>query len=144
MKRRTRSIKTSSKARYALYLVVDIARTQAGGPVSLRTIAERQDISLKYLEQIATELCKSGYLQSVRGAQGGYLLARPATEITAGNIMRAAEGGFLPVSCLDTAIGSECSCPRQSQCGSTAGFWAGLRSTIDDYIDGVSIEQLAR
>ena len=135
-------MKTTSKARYALYLVVDIARYQNDGPVSLRAIAERQDISLKYLEQIAAELSKSGFLQSVRGAQGGYLLARPAADISAGDIMRAAEGGFLPVSCLDTNALTHTSCPRQCHCGSTAAFWAGLRLTIDDYIDKVSIEQL--
>ncbi|MCL2757039.1 MAG: Rrf2 family transcriptional regulator [Coriobacteriia bacterium] len=136
-------MKTSSKARYALYLVVDIARFQANGAVSIREIAERQGISIKYLEQIATELSKSGFLQSVRGAQGGYRLARPAAEISAGDIMRTAEGGFLPVSCLDTDPTAHNGCPRQGQCGSTALFWAGLRGAIDTYIDGVSIEQLA-
>jgi len=136
-------MKTTSKARYALYLVVDIARFQAGGPVSIREIAERQSISLKYLEQIATKLNKSGFLQSVRGAQGGYLLARPASDISAGDIMRTAEGGFLPVSCIDPGVSDHVGCPRKAQCGSTALFWAGLRSAIDTYIDGVSIEQLA-
>ena len=135
-------MKTTSRARYALYLVVDVARYQADGPVSLRETAQRQGISLKYLEQIATELSKSGFLQSVRGAQGGYLLARPASEISAGDIMRTAEGGFLPVSCLDPFTSDHMACPRQGHCGSTAVFWAGLRTTIDNYIDNVSIEQL--
>ena len=135
-------MKTTSKARYALYLVVDIARYQNDGAVSLRAIAERLDISLKYLEQIAAELSKSGFLQSVRGAQGGYLLARPAADISAGDIMRAAEGGFLSVSCLEPIDATHVSCPRQCHCGSTATFWAGLRLTIDNYIDNVSIEQL--
>jgi len=135
-------MKTSSKARYALYLVVDIARFQADGPVSLRVISERQGISLKFLQQIATELGKAGFLQSTRGAQGGYLLARPAEMISAGEIMRAAEGGFLPVSCLELQD-MDCDCPRQGHCGSTASFWAGLRHAIDNYIDNVSIEQLA-
>jgi Rrf2 family protein len=135
-------MKTSSKARYALYLVVDIARSQGLGPVPLREAAERQGISVKYLEQIAAELGKAGYLQSVRGAQGGYLLARPAEDISAGDIMRAAEGGFLPVLCLDDDNGADV-CPRQGQCCSTAAFWAGLRLAINGYIDGVSIAQLA-
>lgn len=135
-------MKTTSKARYALYLVVDIARYQADGPVSLREVSERQCISLKYLEQIAKELNKAGYLQSVRGAQGGYLLAHSAEEVSAGDIMRVAEGGFLPVSCLDHD--ADHVCPRQGHCGSTSAFWAGLRTTIDDYIDNVSIAQLVQ
>jgi len=135
-------MKTTSKARYALYLVVDIARNQDAGPVPLREIAERMSISLKYLEQIASALSKSGYLKSVRGAQGGYLLVRSAAEISAGDIMRSAEGGFLPVSCLEATEEDHACCPRQDHCGSTAVFWAGLRHAIDDYIDNVSIEQL--
>jgi len=135
-------MKTTSKARYALYLVVDIARNQGSGPVPLREAAERLSISLKYLEQIATALNKSGYLKSVRGAQGGYLLARPSTEISAGDIMRSAEGGFLPVSCLEASDADRSCCPRQGHCGATAEFWAGLRTTIDGYIDNVSIQQL--
>jgi Rrf2 family protein len=133
-------MKTSSKARYALYLVVDIAAHQKSGPVPLREVAQRQGISVKFLEQIAAELGKLNYLQSVRGAQGGYLLARPAEDISAGNIMRAAEGGFISVSCLED--GAEF-CPRQGTCCKTAEFWAGLRNTIDDYLDSVTIASLA-
>ncbi|MDR2492324.1 MAG: Rrf2 family transcriptional regulator [Coriobacteriales bacterium] len=133
-------MKTSSKARYAIYLVVDIARSQAAGPVRLREIAERLDISVKYLEKIATELSKSGYLKSFRGAQGGYVLARSPEMISAGDIVRTAEGGFLPVACLD---GLAEGCPRQEHCCSTSVFWAGLMKAIDTYLDSVSIAQLA-
>jgi Rrf2 family protein len=134
-------MKTSSKARYALYLMIDVAKHQAAGPVPLREVSIRQDISPKFLEQIAGELGKLGYLDSVRGAQGGYLLAQPAESISAGDIMRAAEGGFLPVSCLDAE--SE-SCPRQGSCYGTAKFWNGLRATIDNYVDSVSIAELVK
>jgi Rrf2 family protein len=139
-------MKTSSKARYALYLVVDIATFEHDGPVPLREAAQRQGISIKFLEQIANELGKAGYLKSVRGAQGGYLLARPASEISAGDIMRASEGGFIPVSCLEE--GAE-DCPRhalsgtQASCCKTAEFWGGLRTAIDGYLDSVSVASLA-
>jgi len=84
-------------------------------------------------------LTQEGYLKSVRGAQGGYLLARSADEITAGNIMRASEGGFLSMACLDS---DSHGCPRQLLCETTR-FWGGLRNAIDDYVDGVTISQLA-
>jgi Rrf2 family protein len=131
-------MKTSSRARYSLHLVIDIAQHQHNGPVSLREVSIRQNLSLKYLEQLATVLAKHKYIKSVRGPQGGYQLLRSADQITAGDIMRAAEGGFVPVDCLD---GVE-TCPRQFLCG-TATFWAGLRDAIDNYVDNVTIAQLA-
>ncbi|GHU11168.1 AsnC family transcriptional regulator [Betaproteobacteria bacterium] len=134
-------MKTSSKARYALYLVIDIARHQEAGPVPLREVSLRRDISPKYLEQIAGELSKLGYLESVRGAQGGYLLAQDAEKISAGDIMRAAEGGFLPVSCLDTDADT---CPRQGSCSGASGFWAGLQAAVDNYTNSITIAQLAK
>jgi len=132
-------MKTSSKARYSLHLVIDIAQHQDSNPVPLREVALRQSISLKYLEQLAKTLTKEGYLKSVRGAQGGYLLARPADQITAGNIMRAAEGGLLAMACIDSG---DDGCPRQMLCG-TSRFWTGLRNAIDDYVDSVTISELA-
>jgi Rrf2 family protein len=133
-------MKTSSKARYSLHLVIDIAQHQASGPVSLREASIRQNISLKYMEQLAKALTKAGYLSSTRGAQGGYLLARPATEITAGDIMRAAEGGMLEIACI--ADSNVDACPRQLSCG-TSRFWTGLRNAINDYVDSVPISELA-
>jgi len=136
-------MKTSSKARYSLHLVIDIAQHQDAGPVPLREIALRQNLSMKYLEQLAKVLTQKGYLKSTRGAQGGYLLSRSADQITAGDIMRAAEGGLLTIACIDSGIvtGVEI-CPRQSLC-STARFWTGLRNAIDDYVDGVTVAELA-
>ena len=136
-------MKTSSRARYSLHLVIDIAQHQDAGPVPLREIALRQNLSMKYLEQLAKKLTQEGYLKSTRGAQGGYLLSRPADEITAGNIMRAAEGGLLTIACVDSGIDSGVeTCPRQSLCG-TARFWTGLRNAINDYVDGVTVAELA-
>jgi len=136
-------MKTTSKARYSLHLVIDIAQHQECGPVPLREIALRQNLSMKYLEQLAKVLAQEGYLKSIRGAQGGYLLSRPADQITAGNIMRAAEGGFLSIACIDSGSDSGVeTCPRQLLCG-TARFWTGLRNAIDDYVDSVTIAELA-
>ena len=133
-------MKASSKARYALYLMIDVARHQEAGPVPLREVSIRQNISLKYLEQIASQLSKLGYLESVRGAQGGYLLARDVASISAGDIMRAAEGEFVSVACLEEEAES---CPRQSDCCTIASFWRGLHESIDSYTDKVTLEELS-
>ncbi|MCL2807028.1 MAG: Rrf2 family transcriptional regulator [Coriobacteriia bacterium] len=133
-------MRASSKVRYALYLMIDVAKHQEAGPVPLREVSVRQNISLKYLEQIASQLSKFGYLESIRGAQGGYRLAREAASISAGDIMRAAEGEFVSVACLDEEAEA---CPRQSHCCSIAAFWQGLHQTIDSYTDDVSLESLA-
>ena len=134
-------MKVTSKARYALYLMLDVARHEGAGPVPLREVSLRQDISLKYLEQIASHLSKLGYLESVRGAQGGYLLARSTRDISAGDIMRAAEGEFVSVACLEQAGAV---CPRQSGSCNIAAFWQGLSDSIDAYADKVSLEELAK
>lgn len=131
-------MRVSTKGRYALRLMLDIAQHSGGEYVPLRDIARRQGISMKYLEQIVSQLCKAGYLRSIRGPQGGYKLARPEREYTAGDILRVTEGNLCPVSCAD---GEDESCPRYASC-EVAGFWAGLRDVIDRYVDGVTLEDL--
>ncbi len=130
----------STKGRYALRLAVDIARSAAGsgGPVSLRQVSERQDISLKYLEQVAASLSQAGILRSTRGASGGYLIAHAADSITAGDILRASEGNMAPVACL---AASQNECPRSDGC-LTLPFWQGLDEAIASYIDSVSLQDL--
>ncbi|MDR2957195.1 MAG: Rrf2 family transcriptional regulator [Coriobacteriales bacterium] len=130
-------MKTSTKARYSLRLMTDIAKYGGKGPVPLAEVSRRQGISMKYLEQLAKSLTEAGCVTSVRGSQGGYRLARPAPEITAGEVIRAAEGDFLPVACL-----AEEECPLQADC-TTSRFWGGLRKAIDNYVDGISIAELA-
>ena len=93
-------MKISTKGRYAIRLMLDIAKYSAGGNVSLKDVSARQDISLKYLEQIVNMLSHAGLVRSQRGAQGGYRLARSAEEITVGDILRVTEGDIAPVSCL--------------------------------------------
>ena len=95
------NMKISTKGRYALRLMLDLALNNTGEAVSLKDIARRQDISDKYLEQIISILNKAGYVRSIRGAQGGYMLRRPPKEYTVGMILRLTEGTLAPVSCVE-------------------------------------------
>ena len=130
----------SSKGRYALRLMIYIAAFgDREGKISLREVAEREHISLKYLEQLVRPLMHARLLKSVRGKGGGYVLARPAEQITAGDILRAAEGDTAPVACE----GLEGACGRAPLC-STVKFWTGLEGAIDAYVNGVTLDDLAR
>ena len=129
-------MKFSTRDRYALRLMVELAN-HPKDLVPLKEISDAQGISLKYLEQIVTPLSKAGLLGSVRGAQGGYRLLRPAEDITAGEILRAVEGEMTAIPCL----GAGADCPRRCQCY-TLDFWAGLNDTINRYVDGVTLAQL--
>ncbi|WP_297037511.1 Rrf2 family transcriptional regulator [uncultured Enorma sp.] len=130
----------SSKGRYALRLMIYIAAFgDAEGKIALREVAAREDISLKYLEQLVRPLMHAGLLRSVRGKGGGYALARPADEIRAGDILRAAEGTTAPVACE----GLDGVCERAGLC-STVKFWTGLDAVIEEYVDGVTLSELAR
>ncbi len=131
----------SSKGRYALRLMIYIAAfgREDGHKVALREVAAGEDISLKYLEQLVRPLMQAGLLRSVRGKGGGYVLARPADEIRAGDILRVAEGTTAPVACE----GIEGACYRAGLC-STVKFWQGLDDVIERYVDGVTLAELAR
>ena len=129
----------TTKGRYAMRLMVYIASFPEGSKVALRQAAEAENISLKYLEQLAHGLVENNLLRSVRGHGGGYTLARPAEEITTGDILRAVEGTTVPVACA--ALEGEGSCPRENIC-STISFWAGLDDVIEQYVDGVTLAQL--
>ena len=130
----------SSKGRYALRLMIYIAAFgDEDGKIALREVAERESISLRYLEQLVRPLMHAGLLRSVRGKGGGYVLAKPASEVTAGDILRVAEGASSTVAC----DGLEGTCMRADLC-STVKFWTGLERAIDDYVDGVTLADLAR
>lgn len=133
-------MKVSTKGRYALRLMIDLAQRDGGVPVSLRDIAARQDISDKYLEQIAAQLCRAGLVKSVRGPAGGYRLAREPGAYTAGDILRVTEGGLAPVACVEDEPNR---CPRSDRC-TTLAFWQGLARAIDAYVDGVTLADLAQ
>lgn len=129
-------MKFSTRDRYALRLMSELAN-HPDTLVPLKEISEAQEISLKYLEQIITPLTKAGLVVSVRGAQGGYRLARPDTEITAGEILRAVEGELTAIPCL----GSDIDCPRRGRC-QTLHFWSGLNETINHYVDSITLAKL--
>ncbi len=131
-------MKISTKGRYALRMIIDLALHQDDGFVSLKDIAERQEISKKYLEQIVPMLNKSGILRTNRGNKGGYALAKSPEQLSVGDILRATEGSLAPVSCLDDNPNT---CPRQESC-STLYIWEGLFKTITDYLDNISINEI--
>ncbi len=132
-------MKVSTKGRYALRLMVDLGVHGDGSNyVSLKDIAARQNISIKYLEQIVTPLHRAGLVRSVRGAQGGYKLSRDPERYTAGEILCAIEGSFAPIACLETEVNE---CERYEHCP-TVGFWEGMYKVIQDYVDSVSLKQL--
>ncbi len=131
-------MKVSTKGRYALRLMIDLAEHDSGDYIPLRDISERQGISVKYLEQIVTQLSRAGFLRSVRGAQGGYRLSRKPENYTIGEILRITEGDLAPIACLsDETV----RCPRESECA-TLDFWKGLRAVINEYVDSVNLDQL--
>ena len=130
----------STKGRYALRLMVDLALHDNGKFIALKDVSARQKISIKYLEQIVTPLARVGLVKSERGSQGGYRLTKAPADYTAGEILRAIEGSVAPIPCL----GSETNeCPMSDQCF-TLPFWSGLDDVINQYIDSVTLEQLAQ
>ena len=131
-------MKISTKGRYALRMVVDLAIYQENSFVSLKDIAERENISKKYLEQIVPMLNKSGILKTTRGHRGGYMLAKKAEEITVGDVLRATEGSLAPVSCLEYQPNE---CERKNEC-STLYIWEGLYKLVTDYLDGITVRDI--
>jgi len=132
-------MKISSKGRYALRMMIDIAQHNTGEWISIKDISERQGISIKYLEQIVTNLTKSGLLVSSRGPQGGYMLAKASDKYTVGQILRVIEGNLAPVACLETDVNQ---CERRSICP-TIGFWEGFYNVINNYVDSVTLQDIA-
>ena len=128
-------MKFSTKSRYALRLMAELARYAPGTTVSLKEISERQNLSLKYLEQIVTPLARVGLVKSERGSQGGYRLTKAPADYTAGEILRAIEGSVAPIPCLGSQTNE---CPMSDQCF-TLPFWTGLDEVINQYIDSVTL-----
>lgn len=132
-------MKISTKGRYALRLMLDLAlNSKAGEPVRLKDVAARQTLSGKYLEQIIAVLNKAGYVRSIRGPQGGYMLSRPARDYTVGMILRLTEGSLTPVACLD---GDEMVCDRIEHCA-TIVLWRKLNDAINGVVDTVTLQDL--
>ena len=133
-------MRVSTKGRYALRMMIDIAEQRVDEWIPIKDISERQGISLKYLEQIVTNLTRAGLLRSGRGSGGGYMLTKTPDKYTAGEILRAIEGKLTPVACLDDEI-NQC---ERSNCCQTLGFWTGLYQVIDDYVNSVTLQDLLK
>lgn len=129
----------STKGRYALRVMIDLANHSEDGYISLKAISERQKISMKYLESIVAMLNKAGMLKSLRGAGGGYMLARPAEEYNAYSVLKLTEGSIAPVSCVDCG---ESSCENAADCP-TLPMWLKLDAVIEEYLSGITIKDLA-
>ena len=127
-------MKISTKGRYALRLMLDIALNDAKTPVRIKDIAERQQISDKYLEQIVSSLNKAGFVKSLRGPQGGYRLTKKPEEYTVGMILRLIEGSLAPVACLDDDINN---CTRADRCP-TLILWEKLYDAISEVVDNIT------
>ena len=128
----------STRGRYALRIMLDIAEFQRDGYVPLRDSAERQEISKKYLEQIVTIPGVSKMLEAKGGKNGGYRLAKSPDEYTVGEVLRAAEGTLCPVTCLE---GNHDPCTRSAYC-SVLPIWKGLEGVINEYLDGMTLQDV--
>ena len=131
-------MKISTKGRYALRIMIDLAMNTGGKPVRVKDIASRQNISEKYLEQIIALFNKAGYVKSIRGAQGGYLLAKEPNEYTAGMILRLAEGSIAPASCVDTDADT---CEKKGACVS-ALLWKKMNDAVNEVVDNTTLQDL--
>ena len=130
----------STKGRYALRVMIDLAEHQTEGFIPLKVIAERQEISEKYLESIIKLLVRAKLLNGVRGKGGGYKLTKAPEQYTVGNILRLTEDSMAPVSCLEQDADA---CPRIAECR-TLPLWQGLNKVISDYLDNITVADLVQ
>ena len=131
-------MKISTKGRYALRVMIDLAVNDKGDYVSLKDISNRQEVSLKYLEQIMAMLNRAGYVKSTRGINGGYRLAKSPEEYKVGDILRKTEGDLAPIACVN---GEECG--KRENC-KTFKFWQGLDNVINEYVDSKTLADLIK
>ena len=130
-------MKLSTRGRYGIHAMYDLALNAEKGPQSIKAIAERGDMPDAYLEQLIAVLKREGLVTSTRGAQGGYMLARPANEITVGDVLRALEGGLSLVDCLDGEenCGKSCACPSRI-------VWMKLRDGMNAIVNGITLQDM--
>lgn len=131
-------MKISTKGRYALRLMVDLALNNNGENISLKEISARQGISVKYLEQIISMLNRAGYVKSERGSNGGYRLTKKPEEYTVGMILRLTEGSLAPIACVDE---DGAGCDRFEQCA-TFSVWKKLNDSINGVVDNITVADL--
>lgn len=134
-------MKLSTKGRYGLRALVDLAVHSETGPVSIQSIANRQEISVSYLEQLVGKMRRAGLVISVRGATGGYRLAKPPSEISVGDVLRALEGTLEAVDCPGNSEVSAC---KASQKCVTKYVWKKINESISQAVDTIMIEQLVQ
>ncbi len=127
----------STKGRYALRMMLDLAENSTGSYIPLKEIAERQNISLKYMEAIMPNLVKAGLVSAIQGKGGGYMLSKNIGEYTVGEVLKASEGSMVPVACLEGGF----ECPRSSIC-KTRKVWEKLDLMIDGYLDNLPLSDL--
>lgn len=130
-------MKISTKGRYALRIMIDLAINNTGEYIPLKTVASRQGISNKYMEQIIPALGNAGLVKSTRGSQGGYKLSADPNKCTAGDIIRCLEGDLIPVPC---AADEDC-CERSEQCVSIE-VWQQIKTAVDNVVDGITLQNL--
>lgn len=128
----------STRGRYALRVMIDLAENQKDGYIPLKDIAARQDISLKYIERILPALTKNGFIEGVHGKGGGYRLTRNAKDYRVGDILRLTEGDLAPVACLERGASP---CPRADSC-KTLSMWTEFKAVIENYFDNITISDL--
>ncbi len=130
-------MKLSTRGRYGIHAMYDLARNAEDGPQSIKAIAEREGVPEAYLEQLIAVLKRAGLVTSVRGAQGGYMLARRPEEITVGDVLRALEDGLNLLDCLDEedACGRSCACPSRV-------VWLKLRKGMNAVLDGITLRDM--
>ncbi|KAF1085161.1 HTH-type transcriptional regulator CymR [Sporotomaculum syntrophicum] len=133
-------MKLSTKGRYGLRAMIELAQSTEEGPITIHSIASRQDIPERYLEQLMAPLRRAGLVKSVRGFQGGYILVKNAEDITAGDIIRALEGPIAPVECVSEV--SPEACERSEHCV-TRDLWIKMRDSIAEVLDAYSLADLA-
>lgn len=130
-------MRISTKGRYSILLMLDMAKHPAGEPVKIKDISARSGISMKYMEQIVAVLNKAGFVRSVRGAQGGYLLTRKPEEYTVGEILRLSEGSLAPVACLDAGE----ACDRRDKCV-TIRLYEEINNAVNSVVDRITLAEM--
>lgn len=133
-------MRISTKGRYALRVMIDMAEHDNGEYIRLKDLAARQGVTLKYMEQIMPLLTKAGYVKSFRGNSGGYMLAKKPEEYTAGEILRTTEGSLAPLSCIEDSPNQ---CEHRAECR-TVEFWEGMWKVINEYADSVTLADLMK
>ena len=130
----------STRGRYALRVLLDLAEHKGDGYIPMKAVAERQGLSLKYIQAIMPVLSKNGLIEGVHGKGGGYRLSKPLSEYRVGDILRLTEGNLAPVTCLECDAKP---CVRADSCP-TLPMWTEFQKMVNDYFDGITLEKLIK